>query len=273
MSDTKQKVEEAVAKIREKTAFEPEIAIILGTGLGKLVESIQKEIVIPYEEIPHFPKATVLSHEGRLIFGYLSGKKIVAMQGRFHYYEGYSAKEITFPVRVMKYLGAKILIVSNAAGGLNPLFKRGDVMIIVDHINLQPDNPLRGEPDGVFGPRFVDMYNCYDKELVKLLEETALEEKIPVKKGVYVAVQGPNFETAAEYRFLRAIGADAVGMSTVPEVIVARQMGMKVMGISIITDMGLPDALEPVSHEVVIEAAEKAEPLMTRLIEKAVAKL
>jgi len=269
----KEEIERTVSVIRQKTDFKPDIAIILGTGLGKLAEKIDRTATVPYNEIPGFPRPTVESHEGRLIFGHISGKPVVAMQGRFHYYEGYSAKEITFPVRVLKFLGANILIVSNAAGGLNPLFKRGDVMIIVDHINLQPDNPLRGENDETIGPRFVDMYNAYDEKLIELTEKVAVENGIVVRKGVYVALQGPNFETRAEYRMLRIIGGDAVGMSTVPEVLVARHMGMRVLGLSIITDMGLPDALEPVSHEIVIAAANKAEPILTSLIEKVIARL
>jgi purine-nucleoside phosphorylase len=269
----KEMIEETKKVIREKTDYVPEIAIILGTGLGRLVDKIDIKLSIPYKELPHFPLSTVESHEGRLIFGTLSGKKTVCMQGRFHYYEGYSLKQVTFPVRVMKFLGARILIVSNAAGGLNPLFDRGDVMLITDHINLLPDNPLRGENDDTIGPRFLDMSNTYDRELIKLAEDVALEEKIPVKKGVYVALQGPCFETSAEYRFLRIISADAVGMSTVPEVICARHMQMRVFGVSIITDMGLPDVAEHVSHKIVIKAAEKAEPRMTKLIEAMVKRM
>jgi purine-nucleoside phosphorylase len=264
------KIDETVNAIRNKTNFVPQIGIILGTGLGKLVESIDKEISIPYSRIPNFPISTVESHEGKLIFGTLSDKKVVAMQGRFHYYEGYSMQEITFPVRVMKFLGCKILIVSNACGGVNPLFKRGDVMLICDHINLLPDNPLRGKNDESLGPRFPDMYNAYDKELIELGEKVALKHKILVKKGVYVAMQGPCFETFAEYRMIRNIGGDAVGMSTVPEVIVARHIGMKVLGISIVTDLCFPDVPQPVSHEIVIKAANEAEPKLTKLVEEVV---
>lgn len=267
MKEMKKRIEECIREIKRHTNFTPQIGIILGTGLGKLTESIKAEKIIPYKKLPHFPIPTVESHEGKLIFGLLSNKKIVAMQGRFHYYEGYSMDEITFPVRVMKFLGVDTLIVSNAAGGLNPLFERGDVMIISDHINLLGVNPLRGPNDESLGPRFPDMFNTYDKQLIKLTEEVALRQCIPVKKGVYVALQGPTFETAAEYRMLRIIGADAVGMSTVPEVIVARHMSIRVLGLSIITDLGLPDAMEPVSHKIVIAAANKAEPLLTKLIE------
>lgn len=267
MKELKEMINETVKFIRKKTNFKPQIGIILGTGLGKLVDCIKIETSIPYSKLPNFAVSTVESHEGKLIFGELAGKKIVAMQGRFHYYERYSMFEVTFPVRVMKALGCKILIVSNACGGVNPLFERGDVMLITDHINLFPENPLRGKNDESIGPRFPDMYNTYDKDLQKLAERVALEQKISLKKGVYVGLQGPCFETSAEYRMLRTIGGDAVGMSTIPEVIVARHSGLKVLGISIVTDLCLPDAPEPVSHTIVIEAANKAEPKLTKLIE------
>jgi len=261
-----QMIAESAAFIKKKTELVPQVGIILGTGLGSLAEGIEMMTTIGYETIPHFPVSTVESHKGRLLVGKIKGKPIVAMQGRFHYYEGYSLKQVTFPVRVMKELGINTLIVSNACGGLNPLFNAGNLMIITDHINLLGDNPLIGKNDERLGSRFPDMYACYDKDLVHLAEETALRLKIPVKKGVYVAVAGPNLETAAEYRFLRAIGADVVGMSTVPEVIVARHQGTKVLGISIITDMGLPDALEPCSVDRIIATANKAEPLLRTLI-------
>ena len=270
MEGLRKKIEETCNLIRKKTAFLPKIGIILGTGLGKLVERISSEAIIPYEELPHFPLPTVESHAGRLILGWLSGKPVVAMQGRFHYYEGYSMEEVTFPVRVMKFLGAHTLIVSNAAGGVNPLFERGTLMLISDHINFMGVNPLRGKNDESLGPRFPDMCNAYDKGLIKLAESVALKEGIPLKKGVYVALQGPTLETAAEYRMIRNIGGDAVGMSTVPEVIVARHMGMKVIGLSIITDLGFPDALEPVNYKAIIETAESAEPILARLVEKIV---
>jgi len=262
----KEKIKESTGFIRKKTTLEPELGIILGTGLGQLAESIQVEASISYEEIPHLPVSTVESHAGRLIFGTLSEKKVVAMQGRFHYYEGYSMQEITFPVRVMKELGIQVLLVSNACGGLNPLFKAGDIMAITDHINLLGDNPLRGRNDDSLGARFPDMYNCYDKDLIALAEETALELGIKLQKGVYVAVAGPNLETGAEYRFLRTIGADVVGMSTVPEVIVARHQGTKVLGFSIVTDMGLPDALKPTNLDEIITVANTAEPFLTKLL-------
>ncbi len=270
MGEWYNKAQESLKYIEQKTSVKPDIGIILGTGLGGLAERIEKIDVIPYEEIPHFPVSTVESHKGKLIFGKLGGKSVVAMQGRFHYYEGYSMKEVTFPVRVMKLLGIKILLVSNACGGMNPLFKRGDLMIIADHINFFPESPLRGRNEDEFGPRFPDMYNTYNPDLIKLAENIALKEGIPVKKGVYVGVQGPAIETGAEYRMLRGMGADAVGMSTVPEVIVARHMEIKVLGISVITDIGLPDAMRPLSLEDVIEAAGKAEPKLTRLMERVV---
>jgi purine-nucleoside phosphorylase len=270
MEGLRKKIEATCNIIKKKTDFSPKIGIILGTGLGKLVERISSEAIIPYKELPNFPAPTVETHAGRLIFGRLSGKPVVAMQGRFHYYEGYSMEEITFPVRVMKFLGAHTLVVSNACGGVNPLFERGDIMLISDHINFMGVNPLRGKNDESLGPRFPDMFNAYDKELIELTERVALKEGISLKKGVYVALQGPTLETAAEYQMIRNIGGDAVGMSTVPEVIVARHMGMKVIGLSIITDLGFPDALEPVNVEAIIETAKSAEPVLTRLVEKVV---
>ncbi|KPL00046.1 MAG: purine nucleoside phosphorylase [candidate division Zixibacteria bacterium SM23_73_3] len=270
--DLKETINQAIQFIRNKTKFVPQLGIILGTGLGSLAEGIKVEVKISYEEIPHFPVSTVESHAGRLILGKLSGKDVVAMQGRFHYYEGYDLKQVTFPVRVMKALGANTLVVSNACGGLNPLFKAGDIMVISDHINLLGSNPLFGPNDESLGPRFPDMCCCYDPELVALAENVALNLGLKLQKGVYVAVAGPNLETAAEYRFLRLIGADVVGMSTVPEVIVARHQSMKVLGFSLVTDMGLPDALGPMNMEKILATAAKAEPLlkkiMTRVIEE-----
>lgn len=269
-------IDEAVEFIRTKTKMRPEIGIILGTGLGGLAKEIKKETVIEYEKIPHFRVATVESHHGKLIFGTLSGRKVVAMQGRSHTYEGYTMQEVTFPVRVMGAkggLGVKKLLISNAAGGLNPLFRRGDVMIIVDHINLTGDNPLIGPNDEEIGPRFPDMSEAYSKELIRLAEEVAIEKKIRVQKGVYVAMFGPNLETRAEYRFLRFAGADAVGMSTVPENIVANHMGMKVLGISIITDECFPDSLKPTTVEEVIAVANKAEPKLTSIMKEVVRRL
>lgn len=267
------KVVEAVEYIKKKSSVNPEIGIILGTGLDKLADKIKKEVVIPYKEIPHFPVSTVKSHTGNLVMGELSGKKVVAMQGRFHIYEGYSPLQIALPIRVMKFLGITTLFESNAAGGLNPLFSRGDLVIITDHINLTGHNPLIGYNDERFGPRFPDMSMVYDNNLIKLAETTAIELKIPVKKGVLVGLTGPNLETRAEYRFLRLIGADMVCMSTVPEVIAAVHLGLKVFGISVITDMCLPDALKPVSLDEIIEVASNAEPKLTELVEKVIIKI
>jgi purine-nucleoside phosphorylase len=264
--DLYQKVQETVNFLRSQTSFVPEIGIILGTGLGQLASEIKSELIISYDAIPYFKRPTVESHSGRLIFGKLNTKKVVAMQGRFHYYEGYEMIAITFPVRVMQALGIKTLIVSNAAGGLNPKFKVSDIMVITDHINLMGNNPLRGINDPRLGPRFPDMYNCYDKDLIALAKKIAQRLKIKLQAGVYIAVMGPNLETAAEYRALRILGADAVGMSTVPEVIVARQIGLKVLGFSVITDMGIPDMLKPCNFAEILKAADAAEPKLTKLI-------
>lgn len=259
--------------MKTRIKSKPTSGIVLGTGLGRLAQEITSDATIPYDEIPHFVKSTVETHAGKLIFGELNGKRLMAMHGRFHFYEGYSMREITFPIRVMKALGCATVILSNASGGLNPTFHKGDIMVIVDHINLLGDNPLRGPNVEKFGPRFPDMCDPYDQQLIDLVETAALEESIQVKKGVYVAVPGPNLETRAEYRFLRIIGADAVGMSTVPEVIVARHMGMRVLGLSIITDMGLPDALIPVDVTEILRVADRAEPALTRLIRRVVERL
>jgi purine-nucleoside phosphorylase len=269
----KNRAAQAVAYIRKHTKIRPRIGIILGSGLGKLIKAISIEKSIPYDNIPHFPAATVEFHKGRLIFGTLKKHKIVAMQGRFHYYEGYDARDIVLPVLVMKLLGINILIISNASGGLNPDFRAGDLMLIKDHINLLPDNPLRGKNDSKLGPRFPDMYDCYNAKLIKLTEKVARERKIPLKKGVYVAVPGPNLETNAEYRFLRIIGADAVGMSTVPEVLMARYLKIRVLGMSVITDMGVSDSVKPVSIVKILKAAASAEPKLTRIVQGVVAHL
>ncbi len=266
ITDLKGAITQAMEFIRKKTKFVPQIGIILGTGLGSLADGIKAQAKISYEDIPSFPVSTVESHAGRLVFGKLSGKNVVAMQGRFHYYEGYDMKQVTFPVRVMKALGAGVLVVSNACGGLNPLFKAGDIMVISDHINLLGSNPLFGPNDESLGPRFPDMYACYDPELISLAENVALNSGIRLQKGVYVAVAGPNLETAAEYRFLRAIGADVVGMSTVPEVIVARHQDMRVLGFSLVTDMGLPDALKPTNLTEILKTAAEAEPLLKKIM-------
>jgi purine-nucleoside phosphorylase len=272
----RKQIEESLKYIRRYTKVRPEIGIILGTGLGGLVKEIKTEAVLDYDKIPHFPISTVESHHGKLIFGTLAGKKVVAMQGRFHYYEGYTMQQVTYPVRVMSYkvgLGVKTLLISNAAGGMNPNFRRGDLMIITDHINLQGDNPLIGPNDDELGPRFPDMSEPYSKSLIALADKIAREKKIKVKHGVFVAVQGPNLETRAEYRFLRSIGADAVGMSTVPENIVAVHMGMRVLGISIITDECFPDTLKPVSVEEIIKVANKAEPKLTLIMKELVKRI
>jgi purine-nucleoside phosphorylase len=263
-------VEEAVEFIRSRTEFAPKTGIILGTGLGALAEDINVVQDISYQDIPHFPISTVESHAGKLIFGYLGGKNVMAMQGRFHYYEGYDMKQVTFPVRVMKALGVTTLVVSNACGGLNPQFKAGDIVLITDHINLLGTNPLFGPNDNTLGPRFPDMCYCYDPDLIQLAENVSLNLGLKLHKGVYVAVAGPNLETAAEYRFLRAIGADVVGMSTVPEVIVARHQGTRVLGFSLITDMGLPDALKPTNLAEILATAARSEPVLKRIISRVV---
>jgi purine-nucleoside phosphorylase len=273
MSELRDKIAQTVEFIRSKSGSKPEIGIILGTGLGGLVKEIKTEVVIDYADIPNFPVSTVESHHGKLIFGMLAGKRIVAMQGRFHKYEGYSLQQVTFPVRVMKFLGVMNLLISNAAGALNPFFRRGDVMIMADHINLLGDNPLIGTNDDSLGPRFPDMSEPYSRELISLAEKAALDLKIPVRKGVYVAMTGPMLETAAEYRFLRTIGADAVGMSTIPEDIVAVHMGMRVLGFSILTDECFPDALKPVTLKDVIKIANKAEPKMTAIMKEVVKRI
>lgn len=256
----------ALETVRATTDFDPDVAVILGTGLGGLVEEIEVGAEIAYEDIPGFPLSTVESHAGRLLFGILGGKKVVAMQGRFHRYEGYSMQQIVFPVRVMHALGARTLIVSNACGGMNPLWKPGELMLLADHINLLGDSPLIGPNDDSLGPRFPDMSQPYDEELRAVARTVASELRIVLREGVYVAVTGPNLETRAEYRFLRGIGADVVGMSTVPEVIAAVHMSMRVLGVSIITDACLPDALQAVDVAHIIAIAAAAEPDLTRLV-------
>jgi purine-nucleoside phosphorylase len=259
-------VREAVDAIRKRSGLEPEAALILGTGLGGLAERIDVDAEVPYAEIPHFPLSTVETHTGRLLLGTLAGRRVAAMQGRFHRYEGYSLQQVTFPVRVLRALGAGTLVVSNACGGMNPLWRAGDLVLITDHINLLGDNPLVGPNDEEFGPRFPDMSEAYSAELRDLAAEIALERGIVLRRGVYVAVTGPNLETRAEYRMLRTIGADVVGMSTVPEVIVAVHAGMRVLGVSIITDECFPDALEPADIGRIIATAREAEPRLTELV-------
>ncbi|MBQ3332273.1 MAG: purine-nucleoside phosphorylase [Thermoguttaceae bacterium] len=261
-----EKIREAADFIRARWDKTPEAAIILGTGLGHLAERIETDRAIPYSEIPNFPVSTVESHAGLLILGRLEGKTVAALQGRFHCYEGYTARQVAFPVYVMKLLGAKTLIVSNACGGLNPQFSRGDIMLIEDHINLLGTNPLIGPNDDRLGPRYPDMYEPYSRQLRLLAESVALQLGIRVCRGVYAALPGPNLETRAEYRFLRFCGADTVGMSTVPEVIAAVHAGLKVLGFSIITDMGLPDALTPVDIGAIVATAVEAEPKMNQII-------
>jgi purine-nucleoside phosphorylase len=266
-------VQEAAAAVRSKWAGKPRVGIILGTGLGGLAEEIKTEASIPYEDIPHFPTSTVVTHAGRLVCGKLAGKAVVAMEGRFHFYEGYSLQQITLPVRVMKALGCDVLIVSNACGGMNPQWAKGDIMVIEDHINLIGDNPLIGKNDDRLGIRFPDMCWPYDRELIALTKRVALEEKISLQQGVFVAVAGPNLETRAEYRFLRMIGADVVGMSTVPEIIVGVHSGLRNLGLSVITDVCLPDALEPASLEDIIATATAAEKKLRVLVRRVVQEL
>jgi purine-nucleoside phosphorylase len=266
MLELHDQMQKAADAIRKRWDRQPHAGIILGTGLGNLVESIEVEAAFDYDDIPHFPKSTTTFHRGRLVCGQLAGLPVVAMEGRLHMYEGYPLKQITLPVRVMHALGAQLLVVSNACGGMNPHFASGDLMIIDDHINLMGDNPLIGINDDRLGPRFPDMCEPYDRQLIDRALAVARREDVVAHKGVFVAVAGPNLETRAEYRFLRLIGADAVGMSTVPEVIVAVHCGMRVLGLSIITDMCLPDALEPVDVEKIVAVANEAEPKMTAVV-------
>ena len=266
MHGLSEKIAAATATIQAQYRDAPRVGIILGTGLSGLAGQIDQQATIPYNEIPHFPVSTVASHTGQLVCGTLSGLPIVAMEGRFHYYEGYSMQQVTFPVRVMKALGAEFLLVTNAAGGMNPHYDLADIVIIDDHINLMPENPLRGVNDDALGPRFPDMCAPYDRELIDITQRAALELSIPAHKGVFVAVPGPNLETRAEYRMLRGMGADVVGMSTVPEVIVAAHAGLRALGLSIVTDRCLPDALEPVQIERILEVAADGGKHLARLI-------
>jgi purine-nucleoside phosphorylase len=263
-----EQVQETVSYIKAKTNFIPEYGVILGSGLGSFTDDIQIEFTLPYTEIPNFPVSTVQGHKGALVFGTIGSKKVVAMQGRFHFYEGYSMKEVTFPVRVMKFLGVKKLIVSNASGGVNPNYNVGDIVLIKDHVNMMPEHPLRGKNDERFGPRFVNMSEPYSKNMILKAKELAQKLNIVVKDGVYLGLQGPTFETLAEYKMVKNIGADCVGMSTVPEVIVARHMEMETFGLSVITDMGDEDSIETISHDEVLEAAKSAEPKVRILIKE-----
>ncbi len=261
-----EQVQQTVNYINEKINFKPEYGVILGSGLGSFTDDIQIEHTLPYNEIPNFPVSTVEGHKGALVFGTIGGKKVVAMQGRFHYYEGYDMKVVTFPVRVMKYLGVEKLIVSNASGGVNHDYKVGSIVIIKDHINLLPEHPLRGKNDLRFGPRFVNMSEPYSRKMMHAAKEIAYELEIDVKDGVYLGLQGPTFETLAEYRMVKALGGDCVGMSTVPEVIVARHMELETFGISVITDMGDEESIGTITHKEVLEAAKAAEPKVRKLI-------
>ncbi len=267
-----EKILETAAWLKERMPNKPETAIVLGTGLGQLADKIEKILAIPYREIPNFPVSTVEGHHGQLVFGRLGGRDIMAMEGRFHYYEGYTMKEVTFPIRVMYELGIKTLFVSNAAGGTNPSFRIGDIMIITDHINFMPENPLHG-PNIPTGPRFPDMGEPYNNELIEMADAIAAEKGIKVRHGVYLATQGPTFETPSEYRMFARWGADAVGMSTVPEVIVARHCGIRCFGVSVITDLGTYGKLMKVTHEDVQKAANEAQPRMTAIMEEMIRRL
>ena len=267
-----QNTKESANFITEKTNFNPEIGIILGTGLGGLVSEIQIEHSLPYNEIPNFPLSTVEGHSGRLILGILGGKKVVAMQGRFHFYEGYCMEKVTFPVRVMKFLGIKNLILSNASGGVNPDYEVGDLMILEDHICLIP-NPLIGANLDELGPRFPDMSDSYCKDMIQIAQQIASENNLPIQKGVYVALTGPTLETPAEYKYMRIIGGDTVGMSTAPEVIVARHMGIPCFAISVITDLGVPGKIQKVTHQEIQKVSEVAEPKLTLIIKQLISKI
>ena len=261
-------VQETVSFIQSKISFTPEYGVILGSGLGSFTEDIQVECTLPYSEIPNFPISTVQGHKGALVFGTIGTKRVVAMQGRFHFYEGYDMKQVTFPVRVMKFLGVTKLVVSNASGGVNPNYEVGSIVLINDHINMMPEHPLRGKNDERFGPRFVNMSEPYSRAMLLKAKEVATSLNIEVQDGVYMGLQGPTFETLAEYRMVKNIGADCVGMSTVPEVIVARHMEMEVFGLSVITDMGDEENIEEVNHAEVLKAAQKAEPSVRKLIKE-----
>lgn len=267
------KIYEAVQFIQLHTSIQPVVGVILGSGLGSFAGEIEKESEIPYAEIPHFPVSTVEGHQGKLIFGHINGKPVVAMAGRFHYYEGYEVKDVVFPVRVMKFLGVKTLLVSNAAGGTNPDFNVGDLMLITDHISMFTPNPLIGKNEKDLGPRFPDMSEPYKKHLIAKAKSIAATNNIPLKEGVYLSVTGPTFETRAEYKMIRLLGADAVGMSTVQEVAVAVHMGMEVFGISVITDVGIREEENTITHEEVLEAAKQAEPRLTLIFKELISQI
>ncbi len=263
-----EQVQETVRFIHSKTQFTPEYGIVLGSGLGHFIDEMQVEFTLPYNEILNFPVSTVEGHKGALVFGTIGAKKVVAMQGRFHYYEGYSMQEVTFPIRVMKFLGVQKLIVSNASGGVNPNYKVGDIVLIQDHINLTPEHPLRGKNEERFGPRFVNMSEPYSKKMIAKAIELAKDLDIAVKKGIYLGLQGPSYETLAEYKMVKILGADCVGMSSVPEVIVARHMNLETFGVSIISDMGDEKSIGTVTHEEVLMATQEAEPKLRKLIKE-----
>lgn len=269
----KKQIEAAVAHVRTQTDLVPRAGLILGTGLGDLSSSIDAPVEIPYEEIPGFVSSTAESHAGILVLGTVKGTPVAAMKGRVHFYEGYSMKEVTFPIRVMRALGADTLVISCASGGMNPLYDSGDLVVLTDHINLMGDNPLIGPNDDDLGPRFPDMSEPYSGKLRELAEQVALEEKIPLRRGVFVGVAGPNLETRAEYRFLRAIGADVVGMSVVPEAIVGVHAGMRILALAVVTDMALPDALEPVDIPKILAVAASAEPSLKKLVSRVLERL
>ncbi|MFV5689021.1 purine-nucleoside phosphorylase [Flavobacterium sp. ZT3R25] len=263
-----EQVQETVSFIKGKIDFTPEYGVILGSGLGSFTDEMKVEFTLPYNEIPNFPISTVQGHKGALVFGTIDDKKVVAMQGRFHFYEGYSMKEVTFPVRIIKFLGVDKLIVSNASGGVNPNYKVGSIVMITDHINMTPQHPLRGKNDERFGPRFVNMSEPYSRKMIAKAKELAQKLNIEVHEGIYLGLQGPTFETLAEYRMVKILGADCVGMSTVPEVIVARHMDVETFGISVITDMGNEESIGTISHDEVLEAAKNAEPKVRILIKE-----
>jgi len=266
MSELLDQINQSIKFIRSKTSIAPEAAIVLGSGLGEVVNDLKTETAISYSEIPNFPVSTVAGHTGKLLFGIWNEKKVVVMSGRFHYYEGYTLQQVTFPLRVMKQLGAQTIFITNASGGLNPEMKVGELMIVTDHINLNSDHPLRGKNEEQFGPRFPDQHEVYDRQLIEKAEEIASNNKIVVRRGVYVGVTGPTFETPAEYRYLRIIGGDAVGMSTVPEVIVANHMGMRIFCVAVITDEGNSPVPQKVSHDDVVKAAHETGPKMMLLL-------
>lgn len=265
-------INETTSFIKEQITIQPETAIILGTGLGKIADQVEAEKVIPYEDIPNFPVSTVKGHDGKLIIGQYAGKEVIVLNGRFHFYEGYSMQEVTFPIRVLKFLGIKNIFISNAAGGMNPDFEIGDVMFINDHINLMP-NPLIGFHHPSFGDRFPDMSAVYNQDLIREAMQAATSQKLRAHKGCYVGVTGPTLETPKEYEYFRIIGGDAVGMSTVPEAIVAHQMGLNIFAVSVITDLGIPGKIEKISHETVLQAAEKVAPRLVNVITEVISRL